>query len=111
MAATVDHLIAAPSIGDSCRRGKQGSGSCRRGRGRPDRCHRLALWFAAESSTSMSVSQQGIEHTVAELQARLARDPADVATLVALPGALRLRGRPADLIAHAARDLTAPPTG
>src|SRR5262245_60952734 len=88
----------------------QCSGGTRNGgRGRPDRCHRLALWFAAESSASMSVSQQGSENTVAELQARLARDPDDLETLVALAGALRRLGRTADAIAYFRRALTAHP--
>jgi protein O-GlcNAc transferase len=57
----------------------------------------------------MSLSQQGIENTVAELQARLARDPDDLETLVALAGALRRLGRAEDAIACFRRALTAHP--
>jgi protein O-GlcNAc transferase len=57
----------------------------------------------------MSLSQQGIERTVAELQARLARDPDDLETLIALAGALRRLGRTADAIACFRRAVTAHP--
>lgn len=57
----------------------------------------------------MSLSQQGIERTVAELQARLARNPDDLETLVALAGALRQVGRTDDAIACFQRALATHP--
>jgi len=57
----------------------------------------------------MSLSQQGIERTVAELQARLARSPNDLETLVALAGELRRLGRTDDAIACFQRALAMHP--
>jgi len=57
----------------------------------------------------MSLSQEGIERTVAELQARLARHPDDLETLIALAGALRRLGRTDDAIACFQRALAAHP--
>jgi protein O-GlcNAc transferase len=57
----------------------------------------------------MSPSQQGIANTVADLQARLARDPDNLETLVALGGVLRRLGRTEDAIACFRRALTAHP--
>jgi predicted O-linked N-acetylglucosamine transferase (SPINDLY family) len=57
----------------------------------------------------MSLSQQGHERAVADLQARLARDPDDLETLMALAVALRRLGRTEDAIACFRRALAAHP--
>ena len=57
----------------------------------------------------MSLSQQGIERAVADLQARLARDPDDLETLMALAVALRRLGRTEDAIACFRRALAGHP--
>ena len=46
----------------------------------------------------MSLSQPGIERTVAELQARLASDPDNLESLVGLAGALHQLGRSEELL-------------
>ena len=57
----------------------------------------------------MSLSQRGIERTVAEWQARLVSDPDNLEALIGLAGALRQLGRAADAIACFRRALAEHP--